>query len=151
VYATVVSLLDRPVYGFRQVFVGSGAAAAGGLGLTAPTREAVPAQTFALLGAATELAAFERMEHRIGMVAEPYSMGTGGRYVKAGKLLSLAGTAGALLSRHSRIGAAACGAALIAGSLATRWGIFHAGTTSSNDPKYTVVPQCDRLQHRSPS
>jgi hypothetical protein len=41
----------------------------------------------------------------------------------------------------SRIG----GAALLAGSAATRFGIFHAGQQSARDPRYTVVPQRERL------
>ena len=40
---------------------------------------------------------------------------------------------------------------LFAGSAATRWGVFHAGLASANDPKYTVVPQRERLRRRSPA
>jgi hypothetical protein len=127
------------------VFVGSGAMAAGGLGLlaTAPA-EAEPARYLALAGAALETAAFERMERRIGLSAEPYSQGRGGRYVKAGKILSAVGAAGMLLGPRQRIVATVSGAALIAASAATRWGIFHAGLASAADPKYTVIPQRQR-------
>ena len=38
------------------------------------------------------------------------------------------------------------GAALMAGSACTRFGIFEAGQESARDPKYTVVPQRERLQ-----
>ena len=80
------------------VFTGSGAMAAGGLGLLgAPLAETAPARNLALLGAAMETAALERMERRIGLTADPYSAGRGGRYVKAGKILAAAGAAGALL------------------------------------------------------
>jgi hypothetical protein len=111
----------------------------------------------ALLGAAMEAAALERMTRRIGMVAEPYRTGRGGAYVRAGKVLAAAGAAGAALSglrvvpagRPRRIVAAASGAALIAASAATRWGVFHAGMASSEDPKYTVVPQRQRLSDRA--
>jgi polysulfide reductase-like protein len=128
------------------VFTGSGAMAAGGLGLlAAPPRETAPARNLALLGAAMEAVAFERMEHRIGMVAEPYSQGRGGAYMKAGKALALLGTAGAILGQRNRIAAAASGAALVASSAVTRWGIFHAGMASARDPKYTVIPQRERL------
>ena len=34
---------------------------------------------------------------------------------------------------------------------ARRWGVFHAGLASANDPKYTVVPQRERLRQRHPS
>jgi hypothetical protein len=132
------------------VFVGSGLTAAAGLGLlAAPVSETVPARSLALLGVAMEVAAFERMERRIGMVAEPYSSGRGGTYVKVGKALSIAGAAGALLGRRSRVAAALSGAALMAASAATRWGIYHAGMASAADPKYTVVPQRQRLKDRA--
>jgi len=136
------------------VFTGSGLMAAGGLGLVAAVvpgagpGETDPARNLALLGAAMEMAAIERMEHRIGMVAEPYSAGRGGRYVKAGKALAALGAAGATLSARSRVAAALSGAVLVAASAATRWGIFHAGLASAGDPKYTVVPQRQRLNEQ---
>jgi len=37
------------------------------------------------------------------------------------------------------------GAALVAASACTRFGIFHAGVQSASDPKYTVEPQRARL------
>ena len=37
------------------------------------------------------------------------------------------------------------GAALMAGSACTRFGIFEAGQASARDPKYTVVPQRERV------
>jgi hypothetical protein len=132
------------------IFVGSGAMAAGGLGmLAAPVAEAEPARNLALLGAAMEAAAFERMEHRIGMTAEPYSEGRAGTYVKAGKALSMLGTAGVLLGRRNRAASALSGTALIVASAFTRWGIYHAGMASAGDPKYTVVPQRQRLTERA--
>jgi hypothetical protein len=36
--------------------------------------------------------------------------------------------------------------ALLAGSAATRFGIFHAGQQSAADPRYTVIPQRNRLE-----
>jgi DMSO reductase anchor subunit len=140
------------------VFTGSGAMAAGGLGLfAAPADQSGPARNLALLGAAMEAAAFERMTRRIGMVAEPYHAGRGGAYVRAGKVLAALGAAGAALSgtpavpagRPRRVAAAVSGAALIAASVATRWGVFHAGMASARDPKYTVVPQRQRLNERA--
>ena len=132
------------------VFVGSGAMAAGGLGLMATSPgEAEPARYLALAGAAMETAAFERMEHRIGLSAEPYSEGRGGTYVKAGKALSALGSAAALLGWRSRTAGVVAGAALIAASAATRWGIYHAGMASAGDPKYTVVPQRQRRNERA--
>lgn len=131
-------------------FVGSGAMAAGGLGMmAAPVRQAGPARALALFGMAIELASFERMERRIGLTAEPYSQGRGGAYVRAGKILALAGAAGTLLGRRNRVVSVLAGAGLLTASAATRWGIFHAGLQSANDPKYTVVPQRERLRKGS--
>jgi hypothetical protein len=78
------------------------------------------------------------------MVAEPYSVGRGGGYIRAGQAPSVLGAAGALLGRRSRTIAALSGAALLGASAATRWGVFHAGLASAKDPKYTVVPQRQR-------
>jgi Polysulphide reductase, NrfD len=138
--------------GYREmpfVFTGSAAMAAGGLGLlAAPVRESAPARNLALAGLALEASAFERMKHRIGMVGEPYDTGRGGGYIKAGQVLSVLGVAGALLGRRSRVVSAASGAAFLAASAATRFGIFHAGLASAEDPKYTVVPQRERVRAR---
>jgi hypothetical protein len=131
------------------VFVGSAAAAAGGLGLlAAPITQSGPARAMAVFGVGTELASFERMERRIGMTAEPYSQGRCGAYVRASKVLSLLGLVGAALSRRSRVASALSGVALLASSAATRWGIFHAGMQSANDPKYTIIPQRERIKDK---
>ena len=49
--------------------------------------------------------------------------------------------------------ATAAGAALMAGSACLRFGVFHAGIASTEDPRYTVVPQREGLSsnaHRDP-
>jgi hypothetical protein len=51
--------------------------------------------------------------------------------------------------RPRRLVAALSGAALLGASAATRWGVFHAGMASARDPKYTVVPQRQRLNERA--
>lgn len=131
------------------VFVGSAATAAGGLGLlAAPLAELRPARTLALLGVAGELAAFECMTRRLGMVGEPYRSGTGGRLVNAGKALSVAGAVGAVLGRRRRVATTLSGLALLVASACTRFGIFHAGMTSANDPRYTIEPQRRRKNGR---
>lgn len=136
--------------GFAEMpylFVGSAATAAGGLGLLgAPVSENAPARNLALIGVALEAAAFERMTRRMsGLVAEPYRTGTGKRYLDVARVLSAAGALGALLSGRSRWVAAASGAVLIGASAASRGGIFRAGLASAEDPKYTTVPQRERL------
>jgi hypothetical protein len=136
--------------GYREmpfVFVGSAAAAAGGLGMAAaPVAQAGPARAAAVLGAGLELAAAARMRRRMGMVGETYRTGRAGRLMRAATALTTAGAlTGALLGRRSRAAAAAAGAALLAGSACTRFGVFHAGTASAADPKYTVAPQRARI------
>ncbi|MEQ4719410.1 NrfD/PsrC family molybdoenzyme membrane anchor subunit [Nonomuraea sp. B19D2] len=133
--------------GFREMpflFAGSATAAAGGLGmLAAPPSEAGPARRAALLGAVAECVAAVRMERRLGPLAEPLKRS---RLLRAGEVLVLAGAlAGVTAGRRSRIAAVAAGAALLAGSACTRFGIFHAGRESANDPKYTVQAQRRRL------
>jgi len=66
-----------------------------------------------------------------------------------GRALTAAGVAGALLGRRSKVLSVLSGAALLAASLATRFGVFDGGVESAKDPKYTVVPQRDRLSARS--
>jgi hypothetical protein len=88
------------------------------------------------------------MRRRVGFVAEPYGQGPAGRYMNAGRVLAVLGTAGAALGRRSRAVAAVSGAALVAASAATRLGVFHAGMASARDPKYTVAPQRQRLDQR---
>lgn len=127
------------------VFVGSAATAAGGLGLlAAPVAETVPARNLAVGGVAVELLAFERMRKRMGMVAESFDTPKAKPFIRAAQGLALAGAVGALVGRRSRLVSALSGAALLAASAATRWGIFHAGMASAEDPKYTVVPQRQR-------
>jgi hypothetical protein len=44
---------------------------------------------------------------------------------------------------------ALAGAACVAASVMTRFGIFEAGLASARDPKYVVVPQRERAAARS--
>ena len=114
--------------------------------LGAPVAETGPARRLAAAGALLELAAERRMEARMGVTAEPLHTGTAGRLMRASQALTALGAAGAAtVGGRSRIGAAVSGAALLAGSAALRYGVFEAGMHSARDPKYTVVPQRQRL------
>ncbi|GAA3095429.1 NrfD/PsrC family molybdoenzyme membrane anchor subunit [Nonomuraea salmonea] len=133
--------------GYREMpflFAGSATASAGGLGMfAAPLDEAGPARRAAVLGAAVECVAALRMERRLGPLAEPLKRS---RLLRLGEALSVAGAvAGATVGRRSRVAAMAAGAALLAGSACTRFGIFQAGMESARDPRYTVQPQRRRL------
>jgi formate-dependent nitrite reductase membrane component NrfD len=129
------------------VFVGSAAAASAGLGLvTSPVHETGPVRRMAVGGAVLELLMEHRMEATMGITAEPLHHGRAGRLMRASRALTLAGAAGSLLAGRSRAVSVLSGTALLAGSACTRFGIFEAGQESAKDPKYTVVPQRERLE-----
>jgi formate-dependent nitrite reductase membrane component NrfD len=134
------------------VFCGSAAAASGGLGMIgAPVGEAGPARSFALGGAVVELAFEHQMERSMGITAEPLHQGRAGLFMKAAKGLTVVGAAGTLLAGRSRPVAVLSGLALMAGSACTRFGVFEAGQESAKDPKYTVVPQRERIEREGPT
>lgn len=130
------------------VFVASAASAGGGFGLiAAPLCENTPAQRMALFGAGCELLAEQLLERRLGIVAETLHDGVAGRRLRAAKLLGITGAIGAAtLARRSRTAAVGSGAALLAASALTRFGLFAAGIESARDPKYTVAQQRARMQ-----
>jgi formate-dependent nitrite reductase membrane component NrfD len=104
-------------------------------------------------------------------LAEPYETGSTGKLLRAAEVLTAVGLAGAVLGGvlsggvgagmrggpgmrgdavalgrsgrivSGRVVSALSGAALVAASAMTRWGIFQAGMASARDPKYTIVPQ----------
>ncbi|HEX8304968.1 MAG TPA: NrfD/PsrC family molybdoenzyme membrane anchor subunit [Jatrophihabitans sp.] len=129
------------------VFVGSAAAASGGLGmLLAPVSEAGPARRLALGGALLELGVEHSMEASMGITAEPLHQGAGGTLMRASKILTVLGAVGSLFGGRNRVAAGLSGACLVAGSACTRFGVFEAGQASARDPKYTVVPQRQRIE-----
>jgi len=153
---TAVLLADTAVPAWHEshkvlpfVFAGSGLAAASGTALvTVPLSESAPARRAAVAGAALDLAATHAVEHRLGLQSEAYRLPTPGRLLRAARVLTAAGAAGAVLSRRSRVLSAVSGLALVAGSAFTRFGIYHGGVESAKDPRYTVVPQRERLDAR---
>ncbi|MGW4026109.1 NrfD/PsrC family molybdoenzyme membrane anchor subunit [Streptomyces sp. NPDC005009] len=140
--------------GYRElpfVFAGSGATAAAGLALAAaPTDQTGPARRTAVLGALLELGAFRLMKRNMGPAAEPYEEGGPRTWLRAAEVLTAGGAAlAACAGRRDRALTALAGTALLAGSAALRLGVFHAGVASAEDPRYTVVPQRERLAARS--
>ncbi|MPZ64610.1 MAG: polysulfide reductase [Pseudonocardiaceae bacterium] len=154
---TAVLLADTAVPAWHEahpqlpvVFAGSALASAGGVGLLAGA-EAGPARRMAVLGAAVELGATELMERSIGLPGEAYRTGRAATVLRAARALTAAGGVGALLGmRHpgSRVTSVLSGLLLNAGAATTRYGIFEAGMQSARDPKFTVVPQRQRLAER---
>jgi hypothetical protein len=87
------------------------------------------------------------MKRRLGdFLAEPYGREDAGRFDKASKALSGIGAAVMGLAGRRRSAAALGGTLVLAGAALERWSIFRAGFESARDPKYTVMPQRERLR-----
>jgi len=131
------------------VFGGSAMAAGGGITMVfTPVEEAGPSRKMAVTGAAIELAAMHKVESGHGIVSEPYRIGKAGKFLNAARTCTAAGAGLTVLAGRTRLGAIASGTLLAAGSLLTRFGVFEAGLASAKDPKYTVIPQRERLAAR---
>ena len=131
------------------VFAGSAMASGAAVGLiAAPVDQAGPARRMAVLGAGLELYQAHQVETGKGLLSEPYHEGQAGRWLRAARTLTAAGALGALAGRRSRLISALSGVALLAGSALTRFGVYEAGIASAKDPKYTVVPQRERLNDK---
>ena len=130
------------------VFAASAAASAGGLAMvTTRVDQAAPARRMAAGGAVIALAMERRMERSMGLSAETLHHGKAQPLMDASRALTAAGTLGTVVfGRRSRAGAALSGAALVAGSVCTRFAIFESGQASARDPRYTVIPQRERLE-----
>ena len=135
------------------LFGASAAASAGAAAtLVVPPEEAGPARRLAVGGSIAQGVAFAVMQARLGMLGEPYRKGAAGRFALAARACS--GLGASLLARRggtSRPAAVAGSSLLLAGELALRWSVFKAGFESARDPKYTVIPQRERLEARQPS
>lgn len=130
------------------LFVSSAATAAEGLGLmTVRPDRAGPARNLALIGAGAELTAKSLLLRRLGRQAEPYRSGRSARLMEAAEVLTAAGLTAAAVGGRNRPIAVLAGAALLASSALTRFGIFYAGRTSARDPAYTVGLQKPNLPH----
>jgi formate-dependent nitrite reductase membrane component NrfD len=140
------------------VFVSSASLASGGMAMiTTPTGQAGPARALALAGVAGDLVAAKAMERRMDPVAaEPLHQGRPGWLMRWSERLAVVGGIGTVAAgvtartapRASRWVAAASGAALVAASAFTRFGVFYAGKDSAMDPRYTIEPQKRRLEAR---
>ena len=131
------------------ILFGASAAASAGAATTLflPPDEAGPARRLAVAGTVGALGTMGAMQHRLGFVGEVYKKEAAGTLARVSKLCSAAG-AGLLATRgHRSRSAAIAGSALVlAGELALRWSVFRAGFQSARDPRYTVLPQRERLR-----
>jgi hypothetical protein len=79
-------------------------------------------------------------------VGDVYKQGEAGKLGRLAKACALAG--GALVAargKRSRLAAATGGGLVLTGELALRFAVFKAGFQSARDPRYTVIPQKQRL------
>jgi formate-dependent nitrite reductase membrane component NrfD len=150
--ATLISDTAIPVWHEARhelpfLFGASAAASAGAAATIAVSGpEAAPARRLAVGGALVETAVMLVMEKRLGFVGEPYKQEEAGRYARVAKACTLGGAALlALGGRRSRLASVAGSALVLAGGAALRWSVFKAGFQSARDPKYTVIPQRERL------
>ena len=146
---TAVPSWHAPYDELPFVFAGSAMAAGGGITMAlTPTDESGPSRTVALAGVALELAAMHRVENGHGIVSEPYHLGKAGALLRAAKAATVGGAGITALAGRTRAGSVVGGVLLAAGSLLTRMGVFEAGMASAKDPKYTVIPQRERIDAR---
>jgi formate-dependent nitrite reductase membrane component NrfD len=130
---------------------GASASASAGAATTlfVPPEEAGPARRLAVLGAVGALGWKEVMQRRLGFVGEVYEQEAAGRFGRVSKGLTAAGAALiAAKGRRSRAAAITGSTLVLAGELALRWSVFKAGFQSARDPRYTVIPQRERIAGR---
>ncbi len=123
---------------------GSGAALSAGAAAVAvtPPSRARAARRLALGAAMLEGPLMELTALRLGECGKVYRHGRPGLFANVRRGCTIAGSA--LLFRRgasSRLAAAASGALLCGGVLATRRSVYEAGFASVRDPKYVIAPQ----------
>lgn len=128
------------------LFIASGLSAAAGLlqAMDLSDREVRIVRRLAVVSLVAELASDLRMERDAGAVervAKPLHEGTGGRLGRVAKACSAAALAVTLLPITTRPKRVAAGALATLGSLALKFGIFHAGKESARDPRATFRQQ----------
>ena len=131
------------------IFASSAATSAAGLGLVAgPVTETDPVRILGIVGGVLEIGTGEVMERRMGLAGEAFNEGKAKRFHSFARALLTGGVICAFVSRRNRILNILSGAALLVGSAFTRFAIFEAGLNSAEDPRYTVVPQRQRVEAR---
>ena len=132
------------------LFVSSASCASGGAAMvTTSTRNNRPARVLAVAGAAADVAATRALKRSVGgVMRETLETGKAGTLLRAAEGLVVGGGLAAAVAGRNRVAGAVAGAALMAGSCLTRFGIMQAGRQSVADPKYVVEPQRERLSRR---
>jgi formate-dependent nitrite reductase membrane component NrfD len=102
------------------------------------------ARRFAALGAAAELAASFAVEAELSAnprALAPLKQGFAGACWSFARVASLAGLAGSLLPRRAKAVRRALDVVALAGAVALRFAVFHAGKASARDPRATFHEQ----------
>jgi len=123
------------------LFAATSASTAGAVGLCfAPAEERGLARRLALIGSIAVRVALERLHRELGDVqGEPYRRGLAGALARLAAGYNIAGAL--LIARNSEATARGGGVFLLAGGLAERFAVFHAGKQSAKDPKYVIAAQ----------
>lgn len=132
------------------VFASSATMAASGTAMMfTPVDNAGPARALAIAGAAADIAATKTMEANMEPeTVKHYHHGQPGKLMKVSEILVAAGGIGTALAAvtKSRALSVISGAALVAGSACTRFGVLGAGLESAKDPDAVIGPQKRRAQ-----
>jgi formate-dependent nitrite reductase membrane component NrfD len=122
------------------LFAATSATTAGAVGmLFTPPADAKPARRLAVLGGVSVPIALERMRQELGgFHYEAYETGKAERLSHLARLLNLTGLVCTLFAGRSRQVAKLAGAMFLAGGLAERFAVYHAGRISAEDPKFAI-------------
>ena len=147
---TVVPTWEAGRGHLSYLFVCSASLAAGGAAmLTTPVDQTRPARWLGAAGVVGDVVSMHRMQDSMHpLEAEPLRTGRAGTMLAWAERLAIGGGIGALLGGRSRWLSAASGAALVAASALTRYGVLEAGLESVKDPRRVVEPQKQRLAAR---
>jgi len=132
------------------LFVSSASLATGGAAMvTTPVVEAGPARLLAAAGVVGDVVTMRAMKESMHpLESEPLETGRAGTKLQWAERLAIVGGIGALVGGRRRWIAAASGAALLAASALTRYGVLEAGLESVKDPRRVIEPQKARLEAR---
>ena len=147
---TVVPTWEAGRGHLSYLFVSSASLAAGGAAMvTSPVAETGPARLLATAGVVGDVVSMHRMKESMHpLEAEPLETGRPGSMLTWAERLAIVGGIGTVLGGRNRWIAAASGAALLASSALTRFGVLHAGLESVKDPRRVIEPQKERLAAR---
>ncbi|WP_106506233.1 NrfD/PsrC family molybdoenzyme membrane anchor subunit [Brachybacterium timonense] len=132
------------------LFASSASLASGGAAMImSPTTQARPARILAAAGVIGDVVSMHRMKESMHpLEREPLETDEAGTKLKWAERLAIAGGIGTLFAGKSRAVAVASGAALLASSVLTRFGVLGAGLESVKDPRRVIEPQKARLAAR---